>query len=252
MSLKIPKLRHHKARNQAAVVLEDGRYRYLGPWGSEEAQRNYDRLIQEWLTNGRRAPDAQPQAVHITITELVVRYFEFASTYYVKNGKPTKERANIRLALRGLRRLYGPEPAAAFGPKKLKAVRNSWIDVGHSRKYINKQIGRVRRMFQWGVAEELVPGSRSPARWRRGSGSAQRQTRHSIPMHHLRRKVRKTHASKASKQPPVVAQSRQSSKLTSRLPKNPSPRQVMVPPHLHLPGFMVMSPETVRLRPAPV
>ena len=55
MNLRIPKMRHHKGRDQAAVVLEDGRYRYLGPWGSDEAQRNYDRLIHEWLTNGRRA-----------------------------------------------------------------------------------------------------------------------------------------------------------------------------------------------------
>ncbi len=149
MNLRIPKMRHHKGRDQAAVVLEDGRYRYLGPWGSDEAQRNYDRLIHEWLTNGRRAPDAQSDPAGISITELVVRYFDFAQTYYVKNGRQTKEVANIRLALRTLRSLYGPEPADEFGPLKLKAVREAWIGAGHSRKHINKQVGRIRRAFGW-------------------------------------------------------------------------------------------------------
>ncbi len=69
MNLRIPKMRHHKGRDQAAVVFEDGRYRYLGPWGSDEAQRNYDCLIHEWLTNGRRAPDAQSDPAGISITD---------------------------------------------------------------------------------------------------------------------------------------------------------------------------------------
>ena len=31
------------------------------------------------------------------------------------------------------------------------------IKTGNSRKYINKNIGRIRRMFKWGVAKQLVP-----------------------------------------------------------------------------------------------
>ena len=33
------------------------------------------------------------------------------------------------------------------------------VGLGWSRKYINKQVGRVVRMFRWGVSEELVPPS---------------------------------------------------------------------------------------------
>jgi hypothetical protein len=31
------------------------------------------------------------------------------------------------------------------------------IAVGNSRSYINKTANRIRRMFKWGVAKELVP-----------------------------------------------------------------------------------------------
>lgn len=156
---RIPKMRHHKGRNLAAVVLEDGRYRYLGPWGSEEAQAKYDALITEWLANGRRAPDEPgADANGFTITELCVRYFEFASGYYVKNGRQTGEVANIKLALRQLRKLYGHEAASEFGPKKLAAVRLAWVREKHSRGHINKQVARIKRAFDWAIAEEFIPG----------------------------------------------------------------------------------------------
>ena len=50
----IPKLRLHKASGNAAVML-DGKYLYLGKYGTAEAQERYDRLIAEWLAKGRRA-----------------------------------------------------------------------------------------------------------------------------------------------------------------------------------------------------
>jgi hypothetical protein len=103
-------------------------------------------------------------------------------TYYVKNGQPTSERSTIRQALRFLRRLYGSTAAKDFSPKGLKAVRQAMVEHlvtrtlkvrdeatgqvteqikvihhGLARKYINKQIGRIRRMFGWAVEEELVP-----------------------------------------------------------------------------------------------
>ena len=46
-----------------------------------------------------------------------------------------------------------------FGPKLLKSVRQRMIDAGLCRKTINTSIGRIRRMFRWAVAEELVPAN---------------------------------------------------------------------------------------------
>ena len=95
----------------------------------------------------------------MTVVELVGRYWPFVQTYYVKNGCPTDEQEAIRQALRHVNRLYGRAPAAEFGPLALKAVRQSMIDAGWCRSHINKQVGRVKRMFKWGVENELVPTS---------------------------------------------------------------------------------------------
>jgi integrase len=112
---------------------------------------------------------------------LVARYWAFAKEYYLKDGKPTGEIHPLKQALRYLRRLYGPTSAAEFTPLKLKAIREAMvvhpitrtvkvidpgtgearlepkvIRVGLSRRVVNKQLSRVRRVFAWAVAEELV------------------------------------------------------------------------------------------------
>jgi hypothetical protein len=62
--------------------------------------------------------------------------------------------------------LYGHTPAKEFGPRALKAVRERMTE-GYehpefgtqrplSRGVINQRIGRIRRMFKWAVAEELL------------------------------------------------------------------------------------------------
>ena len=40
--------------------------------------------------------------------------------------------------------------------QKLKALRQVMIDEGLSRGVVNQRVGRIRRMFKWAVAEELV------------------------------------------------------------------------------------------------
>lgn len=54
----IPKLRLHKSSGNAAVVI-DGRYLYLGKYGTPEAKEDYDRTIADWLANRRTAPGAE-------------------------------------------------------------------------------------------------------------------------------------------------------------------------------------------------
>ena len=148
MSNRVPKLRHHKGTGQFCVVL-GGQYYYLGK-NHDEAQRRYDAMIQEWLANDRCAP--APPVPEMSITELCVRYFKMAQGYY-----SAAEILAIRAALRTVRRLYGPEPVTAFGPKKLKAVRQVWVDDGNSRRYVNRKTSIVKRMFRWAVSEEIIP-----------------------------------------------------------------------------------------------
>ena len=151
-----PKYRKHKRSGQAVVTL-NGRDYYLGPHGSKTSRAEYDRVISEWLVNGRRVPGAADDNPQLVITELIAAYWQWAQTYYLKNGEPTSEQASIRIALRHLRKLYGHTPAAEFGPLALKALRQYLIDRNDSRKYIGHHIDRVKRLYKWAVEHKIVP-----------------------------------------------------------------------------------------------
>ena len=81
------------------------------------------------------------------------------------------------MALKPVRELYGRTAVADFGPLALKAVRSQLIAKDWSRKVINDGAMRIRRMFRWGVAEQLVEphileALRAVEGLRKGSGQA--------------------------------------------------------------------------------
>ena len=81
LSKSLPKYRKHKASGQA-VVSFSGQDHYLGPHGTKTSKLEYDRLIAEWLANGRQALlDCESTA--IKVSQLMARYWAFAKTYYV-------------------------------------------------------------------------------------------------------------------------------------------------------------------------
>src|SRR5207249_1404885 len=155
-----PSYRYHKARN-CAVVTIDGRNHYLGPWQSPESHERYAALIAEWRRNGGTLPDPAPAATSpadpspLTASELILAYFKYAQAHYVKNGQPTSEQGCIRQALRFVRQLYGASPAAEFGPRSLKNVRQAMVAAGRARKSVNKDVHRIKRVIRWAVEEEL-------------------------------------------------------------------------------------------------
>src|SRR5262245_23819166 len=116
---RIPQPSHHKTGQ--AVVRLCGKDHYLGRYGSPEAKAKYEALIARWLANGRTLPDDRAGA-EPTVNEVILSYVRFAEGYY-QDGMQSTELGCIKDALRIVRSLYGREPAAAFGPKRLKAVR---------------------------------------------------------------------------------------------------------------------------------
>ena len=150
----LPKYRKHRATGQAVVTL-NGQDHYLGPHGTKASKLEYDRLIGEWLQNGRNP--LVGSADGLTVIELCASYWKFTKGYYKKDGKCTGEAPNIKLAIRFLKDWYGKTMVTEFGPLALQAVRQRMVNSDHSRHYVNAQIGRIKRMFKWGVAEELVP-----------------------------------------------------------------------------------------------
>jgi integrase len=151
LSRSVPSYRKHRASGQAVVTIA-GVDHYLGPHQSEVSIAAYDRLIAEFLANGRRLVTTEP----VTVNMLSLAYLGHAEKYYQKNGRPTTELGEFRSVCRTACRMYGDELAANFGPIALKACRQVWIDSGVTRQTINKRQGRLVRVFKWGVAEELV------------------------------------------------------------------------------------------------
>lgn len=156
---RIPAYRRHRASGQAIITL-NGRDHYLGPHGTAVSRAEYDRLVHEWLSNGRRgtAAPVTAQAPQVTVEHVIDGFWTFAQVHYRKpDGTPTSELDNFRQALRPLRRLYGRTSAADFGPMALKALRDHMITLGWCRTHVNKQVSRIRSVFRWAVENEMVP-----------------------------------------------------------------------------------------------
>ena len=153
----MPKIRRkraytlHSATGQARVRL-DGKEHYLGAFGSQESRDRYDGLVAGWLAR------QDTSRLTLTIEHLCLLFLQHAESYYQhKDGTPTGEAANMRRALRYLVKVHGRCNVRAFSPLKLKEVRQSMISAGMCRTNINRTIHRVKRVFAWGVENELVP-----------------------------------------------------------------------------------------------
>ena len=100
-------------------------------------------------------------------------YLDHCVQHYRKNGEITSEVCAIKITLRHTNRLYRSTPPPDFSPPKLKAVWETVIDAHYVRPSINQHVGRIRRMFQWGMSEEcvLVEILMALETWSRGGGS---------------------------------------------------------------------------------
>ena len=153
---KPPTYSLHKASGRAVVRI-DGRDHYLGAHGSQESIDRYNGLIAEWITGQRSGDDlAVEPDPNLTINELLAAYLKFANRYYVKDGEPTKEVSNLQYALKPLAAIYGMSEIKDFGPLRLKTVREALVQSGLSRKVVNNRIKRIKRVFRWGVENQLV------------------------------------------------------------------------------------------------
>jgi integrase len=161
--MKLPALGKKSANGKtyAIVTLRDSatqkrRVFHLGDHGSPQAAAAYDRLIAEWIDNGRRHPDNQakksPTDRGPTVAELLVRFVEAELPRFGYS-----ERNKYETLIRLLRPLYGLDAIQDFGPNKARAARQVMIDRNWGRAYINAQLGRLKSIWKWGASVELVP-----------------------------------------------------------------------------------------------
>ncbi len=142
---------HHRPTGQARVRIA-GKDFYLGKFGTPESRKKYEELVTAWLS------DQDPRHVALTIDDLALLFLDFAKTYYRhRDGTETRSTNHFCQALRPVIQLYGQTLVRDFGPRSLKRVRETMIEAGHCRNYINCLVGKIKRVFRWGVEEELVP-----------------------------------------------------------------------------------------------
>lgn len=150
----VPKYLHYKPRDLARVRV-NGKDIYLGKYNSPESKKEYQRIIAEL--------EAQPAAAvtskkGITFAELIEAFFVYADKHYRDgDGNPTSEIGWLEESTELAVELYGHTPAAEFGPKALKALRQQWIKQDYARTTVNARVNRLRRIFKWAASEELVP-----------------------------------------------------------------------------------------------
>lgn len=160
-TFKVPKYRLHKPTGLGVVRL-NGHDVYLGRHGTLESRQRYERIIAQWLANGRvlpPLPPVNPSTNGLAMCELILAYLDHAKRYYIKNGESTGEYENIEHALRPVASLFDKTAVVSFGPHALKEVRDFMIRSNLARTLINCRINRIRRMFKWGVENQLVEPS---------------------------------------------------------------------------------------------
>jgi len=165
--MKLPSYRRHSS-GQGRVTLAGKDY-LLGPHGSAESKRKYNKLVAEFLAGGQSQSFGVKPA-ELTLTELLAAYNKHLKKYYGMG--PESEFHRFRPVRRGLKSLYGPEPAISYGPLQYKATRahlmlptvvkrndgTDWVRT-RSRNYVNNLMKKVKRLFRWASAEGMLPST---------------------------------------------------------------------------------------------
>jgi integrase len=128
----------------------NGRKVYLGEYGSVESRAKYADVV----ARTHIVPSIPEPTGALSVSELMAAYLGHVDVYY---GLKSSEWYHARAFLKGMRRHFGALAAHEFKAKKLKELREHWITIGWSRRYINEQVARLKRMFKWAVSEEMVP-----------------------------------------------------------------------------------------------
>lgn len=152
----LPILRHHKASNRGYVFLNNKRI-YLGKWPNQRLS----------------PPERLNQAYHLFLSNLTDK--KTSNNKYEKKRKPKKlvdlcqlflnskissgDTNNYRVICKFITKLFPKTMIEDFGPFQLQDLQKEFIANGLSRQGINKRINLTRRIFRWGISQNLVNSS---------------------------------------------------------------------------------------------
>ena len=175
---KAPARRFHLSGN--SVVTLCGRDIYLGPHDSPESIARYAVLIGIYQANGLALPDDfDPASLDVQAAILLgqlspqvactdqskqpklVRHITAAYRAHiaVKFAESPSEIARLTSICDDIDKNDGDVPAAEYGPLRLQAQRQRWIDSGKARVYCNRLTNSIKRIWKYAVSQELIESS---------------------------------------------------------------------------------------------
>lgn len=142
-----PKPHGHAASGQERVRYK-GKDFYLGPIGSDEARREYARLLSLW-TQGREA-GPRPATTLLNVGEVWAAFWADATA-----SRDHREVRAFEAAFAVVLARYAELPADKFDSLALLEIQrdmaSKWV-----RTVTNRQIVRVRTVFRWAEARRLI------------------------------------------------------------------------------------------------
>ena len=149
----MPSYRYHVS-GQAIVTL-GGKDFYLGKHNSPESHAKYLSLVTEYQRNGCKPPQQESRQAGkpLTVAGLMA---DFRANGLQRVTPSLNHRGTFERLATLLEDEHGDEPAAEFGPRKLEEIRSLFVASGNCRRYANEQTGKIRRIFKWAVARELI------------------------------------------------------------------------------------------------
>lgn len=144
--MRVPKYAHHRASGQAFVKIQ-GRYVYLGRYGSPESRKRYAEVIG----GEPAAPQKNDRAADgATILDMIAQFLERNPAEYPPDSPEPRQ---FPVALRPLAKIAGHIAAGDFGAHHLADVRRSMV--GLSRGVVNRRLARIKLAFRrselWGI-----------------------------------------------------------------------------------------------------
>lgn len=156
----VPAYSKHSPSGQAVVYIDRKRI-YLGPHNSPGSRERYAEIIAG-RTAGTPADPLTAPKPPVRLSAVCLKFVaEKLPKYVTSTGEPSAEQACFQGVIRIVRELFGETsmPVTDFGPVRFRAVRSAMIAKGWSRRFINKQCGRLRHIIRFGVGWEMVPPS---------------------------------------------------------------------------------------------
>lgn len=143
----VPTLKRNKKRNSFYISFH-GKKIYMGA-RLADAKKNLIHFIDENCKKESNVVDSRKTKNHVTITDLVLAVLQ--EKYF-----PESTMFRARIAFEKLNDNFGSDDVETFGPVALKRIREEWIQEGKARSYIQDLEKVIKRLFRFGVENELV------------------------------------------------------------------------------------------------